>query len=1320
MSSRQIPKQVRQPTVGQVKAECRSPSMKVKNNDKIKGSAYDSKLTTCKMALREPLGVKIAKSPPTETKSDPSSTANETDKRIIHSNAKTASATVTTTRKLKSPQILKKTFDKTVKNVDKSSGILKCSSINDTKLEGKPSAPEPEDDITKSKKSGFSNSLKRIKEESSDSKGKAPLPNSKPSLFALQRTRNIPSKITTQQAKPNVRSDGNVSNNTNMRTIPLKRATDIQAKSMGTSDRLQKSPVVKQRDVKCPSRTSSRNSSKSPSPFSFDSGCDNQSVNDKRNARLKCNRSQNVTKETKCSVNKQKEGNGQSQTKDVKERKVSLTNRTRSRSTTPSSVTSSQSESASSSAKSSDFKKQMSGDKLKDRMTNECKQAEEKGSFRTNSIHKCSAKQTSPPTTDSKKVLPSNSINSVGEKSQAQRKTTVPSIKQKHTAISSKGTSSESEQANTDKVTPKLTNQANNISVSNVTELKRGKGCSKTVANSPKTRQRITQAAMTVTDRLSKLPKSKTMSSGNNKDSSSQLMSKTGKQKQSYIIVKQKRTKPVLSESSETSSRQSEKVCSSIIPNNNTPVENHKLLIKSNTDVINKSNKYNIKRNYSATQQENINHDTVSETKKYTRNLHQNNNLEGDGCLHMHSTIDEDHTCTSCQKQEQNACACRLQSGVKTSHLSEELSNSGDLGCALLTKKDCSSEQEIISDVFLDGQSRTENNLVNSVENRDNSCLPCDSNLNSTVCQQLDYCDTCDSNICKHTCNAREINDQNNDTVCQNIIENDKVDILDNGDIQSGYDPFSNVINYSNDVTNIKDELSSRLMERQSVEVHRGTEGSGQKQSHYENSLENSLTQEGQEFKLPMSHLCPNEDTEHSESNIGDSACPLTRKHKQITEEPDSNYTLLNKHSPGETVSVTSKMISENKLMHSGAFTFKSTSRQQCKISLLSDTKCISCKYFLDKCTCTPEKSENKVYLSSSDMNLAHNRHTGILSSGNLCSNVCTRKSKCKTNYICKSLKMDGILPGVGILAHLTSCKCNKMQDKLENVVCGNNFDIKNTTLPPQKTKFCSSGDITCDIKASREDGGSKWNKQTRAIHQKDTGLLKHTPLSDLDEITPSFDVQDKTGSALDAEPEHLNRNYSIEDVFEAANECCLHFVGQCNMESILLTDHELQENCVQETNLVETQFRNTCETPSAGSFVNVTSLKMDNNTELISEKQERKRATDELTTTETIECHLSAAGDFIDRCSVPNSLERSVEPINAGINEFYLSMSNACCTEIDLPSPEGAVVTECPESCETQVICRKYDLLHCYISCENLLSGCYIRLDKIQPNLSS
>ena len=1319
MSSRQIPKQVRQPTVGQVKAECRSPSMKVKANDKIKGSAYESKVTTGKMALRESLGFKRTKSPPTEMKSDPSSTSKETDKRTKHSNAKTASATVTTTRKLKSPQILKKTFDKTIKNVDNSFGTSKYSSISDTKLEAKPSASKHEDDITKSVKSGFSDSLKRIKEERSDSKSKAALPSSKQVLNALQRTQNIPSKVTTRQAKPNFRSDGNVSNKTNMRTIPIKRDTEAKAKDI--SDKIRKSPVVKQRDVKCPSRTSSRNSSKSPSPFSFTSGCDNRSVNDKRNAQLKCYRSQNVNKETKFSVNKQKEGNGHSQTKDIKERKVSLTNRTRSRSTTPSSVTSSRSESASSSAKSSDFKKQMSGDKLKDRMTNECKQAEENGSFRTNNINKCSAKQTSPPTTDSKKVLPSNSINSVGAKSQAQRKTTVPSIKQKRTAISSKGTSSESEQANTDKVTSQLTNQANNISVSNVTELKREKGCSKTVANSPKTRQRITQAAMTVTDRLSKLPKSKTRASGNNKDSSSQLMSKTGKQKQSYIIVKQKRTKPVLSESSETSSRQSEKVCSSIIPNNNTPVENHKLLIKSNTDVINKSNKYNIKRNYSATQQENINHDTVSETKKYTRNLHQNNNLEGDGCLHMHSTIDEDHTCTSCHKQEQNACACRLQSGVKTSHLSEELSNSGDLGCALLTKKDCSSEQEIISDVFLDGQSRTQNSLVNSAENSDNSCLPCDSNLNSTDCQQLDYCDTCDSSICKHTCNAREINDQNNDTVCQNIIENDKVDILDTRDIQSGYDPFSNVINYSNDVTNIKDEISSRLMERQSAQVHRGTKGPGQKQSHYENSLENSLTQEGQEeLHVSMSNLYPDEDSGHSESNSGDSACPLTRKHKQITKEPDSNYSLLNKHSPGETVSITSKMISENELMHSGAFTFKSTSGQQCKISILSDTKCISCKYFLDKCTCTPEKSENKVYLSNSDMNLAHNRHTGILSSGNLCFNVCTRKSKCKINYFSRNLKMDGILPGVGILAHLTSCKCNKMQDKLENVVCGNNFDIKNTKLPPQKTKFCSSGDITCGIKASREDGGSKWNKQTRAIHQKDTGLLKHTPLSDLDEITPSFDVQDKTDSALDAEPKHLNRNYSIEDVFEAANECSLHFVGQCNMESILPSDHELQENCVLETNLVETQFGNACETPSAGSFVNVTSLKMDNNTELISAKQDRKRATDELTTTETIECCISAAGDLIDICSVLNSLERSVEPINAGINEFYLSMSNECCTEIDLPSPEGAVVTECPESCETQVICRKYDLLHCYISCKNLLSGCYIRLDKIQTNLSS
>ena len=136
----------------------------------------------------------------------------------------------------------------------------------------------------------------------------------------------------------------------------------------------------------------------------------------------------------------------------------------------------------------------------------------------------------------------------------------------------------------------------------------------------------------------------------------------------------------------------------------------------------------------------------------------------------MHSTIDENHTCTFCQNQEQNRCTCRLQPGVKTAHLSDELSNRNDLGYGLLTKKDFSSEAEIISDGYLDCQKTMENN-VTRVGKSDYSCLPCDSNLTLNKSQQMDYCDVCDSNICKHTCNARDTNDKNCDLESQLIIK---------------------------------------------------------------------------------------------------------------------------------------------------------------------------------------------------------------------------------------------------------------------------------------------------------------------------------------------------------------------------------------------------------------------------------------------------------------------------------------------------------------------------------------------------------------------
>ena len=520
---------------------------------------------------------------------------------------------------------------------------------------------------------------------------------------------------------------------------------------------------------------------------------------------------------------------------------------------------------------------------------------------------------------------------------------------------------------------------------------------------------------------------------------------------------------------------------------------------------------------------------------------------------------------------------------------------------------------------------------------------------------------------------------------------------------------------YSSDETNIIDGIdSANLMENLQTQVFRGTPCFELKQSHYENSLEDRLTPEGHEDKLTMSYLCPNEDTESNESNTKDSVRPLTRKHQQFTMEPDNSYSLLNKHLPDETISVTSKMISENELMHSEAFKFKSTSGQLHKITFLSDTKCISCKYCLDKCTCTLEKREEKIYLSKSDINLAHNRLTGIMSSGDLCSNVCTRKSECKTNYYCKTLKMDDFLPGVGILAHLTSCKCNKMQNKLENVVCGNNFDLTHTKLPLQKTKFRSSKDITCNIKASPQAGGLNRNKEDTEIDHKDACLSKHMSLSDLDEKTPISDVQDIPGTALQIGAEHFRRNHSKEDIFNTPEECCLHVVGHDKTEPVSIMDHALQENRTLQTNLVQSHSWNTYVTPNAESFVNLLSVNMDSNGPM-SDLQDS--ATDELTSMETLQCNFSTAGDLIDGCTVRKSLESAVDPINLEINEFYLSMGNESCTELDLPSPESAMVMECPESCETQVICRKYDLLHVIILEKTYA---YILSGKTQINMPS
>ena len=1271
-----MPRQVRPPTVGQMKTGSPSQSTKVKPN-MTRGSTSGSKVSTCKTTCY----TKVVKNDvllPNGTKSASPPTTKDSDKQNKHTHAEPESTSLTANRKLKSPQIMKKTLNKVSKSVDNSSRTLKCSSKITSRKEAKPTASRTEGDIPNNIVSELGDSLKQIDEKKKTQiKNNEPLPSSKQTIDKSSGAFKLQSKTSTQPVKTNSNSSVNVDSKTNTdntritRNIPIKRNTNVKDKTKGKYNKLSSSPKVTQSDFKpstsTSSRASSRNGSKSPSPLVVKSSGNNGNTN----VQSKCNRSHKSTSEAYYATNKQVVKVDPAQIKTSKQHIGSVTNRTRSRSSTPCSVTSSKSESNSSSTTSSDIKQRSltSRDLMMKCVDDTCKQVEKKGTSRVSSASLNTVRIPQNVITKSKKEPVSNNDASETARTQAHLKTSQPFSKQKPQVASAQGAKCDSGLGKTHKNTSMPIEQTNKTSVPNVTELKREKGCSKTVVNSPKASQRITQAAMTVTDRLSKLPKSKTRASVNNKDSSSQLMSMAGKQKQSYSTVKQKRIKPILSESSEISTRESKTVHSSIISKKSIPVENHKLLIKSNTGAINKSNKPNIKRNYSESQSEKINEEQISETKKYTRNLHQNNSFEGDGCLHVHSAIDEDHTCTFCQKQEQTVCPCRLQSGVKTSHLSEELSNRNDLGYGLLTKKDFSSEAELISDGYLDGQRIMENNATNSVERGDYSCLTCDSTSNLTNDHLLDYCDICDANICKHTCKTRDTNDQKLDVDCHFI--NKLNDMSDSRDTRSDFGPCNNEMITSADVTNIKDEITNELMENQQMQVYRGTPCFERQQSHNENSLEHSLTPEGQEDKLTISYVCPNGESESNESDA-----PLTRKHKQFSVQLDNHYSLLNKHSQTETVSVTSKMISENELMHSEAFSFKSTSGQLHNISFLSDTKCISCKYFLDKCTCTSEKSENKVYLSKSDMNLAHNRHTGMVSSGNLCSNVCTRKSECKTNYYCKTLKMDGFLPGVGILAHLTSCKCNKMQNKLENVVvCGNNFDITHTKLPLQKTQFCSSNDITCHIKASLEDGGFNRNNVDTEINHKDAGLSKHMSLSEIDEKTPRSYVQDIPGSVL--QTEHFHRNYSKEDTFETVEESCMHIDGHDTTEPVSMIDHSLQN-----TNLVQSHSWNIYKTPNAESFVNLLSVNMDNDNKLLLDK--REVPTDKLTST----------GDLIDGCKVRKSLESSVDPINVDLNEFCLSMGNESCTEYDLPSPESVMVTECPESCETQVICRKYDLL--------------------------
>ena len=1294
-----MPKPVRLLNAGQMKADDSAkaspsfgtlkspPPVAKKKPDKTKGSTSGSKASAVKVTSDNPRRAKNDLSLSHGTKDDSTLTTKETDKRTKYPYIKPDSTTAMASRKLKSPQIMKKSSARATTSVILSDKIVKCPNEDTDRNNAIPTASQTKSDIPNCVMTGndtLNQTNVKIQNNTTGLFQRVKQTNNK-----MADTSKLPTKTSKQPDKTYTSSNAKADSKL---ITPTKRnkMTTYKADTVCINKKVMGSPTVTKRDL----MTSSRNSSKSPSPLVLTSGCTNGSTCDHRDVQSKIVINCKATSKASCSKSERLRGIKHAKMENSKELKNYVSNRPRSRSTTPCSVTSSKSESNSSSTTSSDSKKQKSRDVVKKEIEKNCKSAEKKETSVPNTANLDSSRKSLSVMKKSTKTVVANSgTNAVTETEhpQAQLNQLQPYSKTKSIIASSQGTKRYSALENTNKIDSKPIKQTKMSSVPSATELKRAKCCSKTVANSPKSSHKITQAAMTVTDRLSKLPKSKTRANVINKDISSQLMSIAGKQKQIYTFAKQKRKtqnenkNKAFSESSSVSKRESKKACSSIISNNNISTENNKLLIKSNTEGINKRNKPDIKRYNSDSQREKITEEIFSKTKEYTRNAHQNNIFEGDKCMHIQSMIEEQNTCTVCQLQEQNECACNLQSGVKTSHLSGEVSNRNDLGYGLLTEKDVSSEAEIVSDRCLDRQSTMENIEINNVGNGDYSCLSYDSTSILTKEEHLDYHDVCDSNICKHTCNTCDTNDQIYD------INDQTISILytynsDCTEHLSDCELLNNETKTNSDVTNIRDEIkSSNLMETHQTQVYQFTPCLGQQLNDYENRTKNSLTQDEQDDKFKMSFSCPNEDTESNESNRKDSVCALTRKHKQFTKEIDNHCSLLNKHSPGETIS---EMIPENQFMHFEAFEIKNNSLQMQKKFILSDASCIGCKYSLDKCTCTSEKSENEVSLSKSDINLARNRHTGIVSYGNLCSNVCTWKSDCKNNYFCKTLNIDGFLPSVGILAHLTSYICNKMQNKLEDgMVCGNNFNITHTGIPFDKTTSCSSNDIACNIKASQQDGSINRNTGDNEIDQNDAGLLKHMSLSDLDEKTPSPDAQDISSGS-----EHLQGKDLKEDRFNAAEECCSHMFGPDHTQPVSMFDSVLQETWVLKSNSVEPQTRNTCEPRNTESFVSLIRATMDKYNELQLDK--KGSTTDQLTSPTSLQCPYSTAGDLIDGCTVRNSLESSVDPKNVEIKESYLAVGNESCTELNLSSPESAMVTECPHICETQVIRQKYDLL--------------------------
>ena len=799
----------------------------------------------------------------------------------------------------------------------------------------------------------------------------------------------------------------------------------------------------------------------------------------------------------------------------------------------------------------------------------------------------------------------------------------------------------------------KMCNKAvNSNSISNIIN-------SKANVLPPAMKTKLSPTAQTVTDRLMNPAKFKISKSENNTDRSTQLMPSTAKGKQIYGFTKQEKCKLKTDKNESTPSsprhlagisvggRTLPPSCDSFIPS-----ENNKLKVVSNVRKTNKIYKDEVIDNTTL-----VTKCCTDQVFSETWNCLAKHHIStGDKCSDTkNAAIEERNTCIFCQKQNKGSSAFDLRKGGNSSSLSAEVSDVSDLGNGLLTTSDALSGSEIIC--------TSESTLVG---------YPSKDTLNISDGNILEQ----NIGISKNKAVSKKKGLENNADLCLTDASISPECCSVSEDETSNYHRIYNVSNISLNATNQASMDDAKLPSN--------------------NRLCTSNI-------LRVSKSCCNfDDVKHDSKTLSSGILHF----KLQSKIPDLDG-LLSKRISGKVPSFMKRSNSEDNLICYKDFTLASDSEQI--LNTLSAIHCIRCKCAQDECNCTTEKGVNEICILKSDRDLAGNRHTGIQV-------TCGRESADKSllsNTVNSNFENTHCLQTafgrnsfIAVDVNLLYCTSENKGNKIVDPFCDMIINVEGVHPSIATSNLCNINDKIQTINISQREESKNLQNLDKTILYQVGDVSKHMSRVDPDIITfntPFSRIQTSESDALSdgkiAENSLCAKQSSDMESINVKTDCVMP-VTQCSSldnRFDMMNDAKL---CVEESKHginCDTKYGIKCDANFIHESESVSDKHLQSNYSVYENmcgKLDNSVVSSETCAKET-ECELFKCMPFInDDNTISMANTENNETLNTAKWENVLLAAEEMCCELDLPSPQHALVKECLQTHEIQVMNQICDLL--------------------------